>query len=432
MILPILALSQQSQTRLYSMEECINTALKKNNSLKASEAKLLNSEAKYSESKTAALPSLKLSGGYSRLSDIDPFQVTLPAPISKTMTLSPVLLNNTNVRLSLQQPIFTGSKISGSIDAADYNYQASLEDYKKDKIDLVTNVQIGYLNILKAKLVLQNIIENIQKTESHVKDIQNFLDLGQLTKNDLLKVEVQLYNLKALQVEAENMILISKLSLTNLMGIESNSGFDIKQTEIEVREINDLDFYIKTAISNRSELKAFDKRIKMAEAGKSIANSNWYPQIYLNANYTYANPNQRLMPAQDKFVDTWDFGITFSFDIWNWGATTHKVEQAESQYKELKSNLDSFQDYIILEVNQLFLNLKQIKEALVYQKKAAEQAGENYKISKEKFEKGFLSSSELLDAETSLYIAKNNFINGIVDYNIIAAKLDKAAGSVKF
>lgn len=431
-ILPLISLSQVSQNNSYSLEECVKIGLKNNNSLKASEARLQNSESKYNESKTSALPSLKLLGSYSRLSDIDPFQVTLPAPISKTLTLSPVLLNNTNVRLNLQQPIFTGSKISGSIDAAEFNYQSVNEDYLKDRNELVANIKIGYFNIIKAENILENINENIQMSESHIKDIKNFLDLGQVTKNDLLKVEIQLYNLKSSQVEAENLVTLSKLNLSNLMGTELNSGFEITRNEPATEEIKNMDYYIKEALLNRNDLKSLDKKIKMAESGINVANSNWFPQVYFNANYTYANPNQRIMPAQDKFVDTWDVGVTLSFDIWNWGANSHKVEQAESQYKEIKSSFDSYKDLIVLEVNQIFLNIKQIKESLVFQEKAVEQAEENYRIAKEKFGKGYLSSSELLDAETALLQTKNNYINTAMDYRISIAKLDKATGLQKY
>ena len=103
-IIPILLLGQQNNKKVYSLEECINIALKQSYLLKASEARLQNTESKFYEAKTNSLPSLKFIGSYSRLSDIDPFQVTLPAPISKTMTISPVLLDNTNLRLNLQQP----------------------------------------------------------------------------------------------------------------------------------------------------------------------------------------------------------------------------------------------------------------------------------------------------------------------------------------
>lgn len=429
--LPLLLFSQRGNQSKLSIDDCVNLALKQNNFLKASEAKMLNAQSKYNEAKTYALPSLKLSGSYSRLSEIEPFEVTLPAPINKTLSISPVLLNSTNLKLSLQQPIFTGSKVSGAIDAAEFGFQSTAEEFNRDKIEIITNTKIAFFNILKAEKVRQNISENIEKTNSHIKDINNFLSLGQATKNDLLKIEVQLYNLKASLVEAENLVSLAKLNLKNIIG--KKEEFEILNVENDLLtiELNNLEFYIRSATSNRSELKALDKKLSAADAGIKVATSNWYPQIYLNANFLYANPNQRIMPMQDKFKETWDVGIALSFDLWNWGANSDKVDQAKAQYKEIECGLDYLKDNVTLEVTQIYFNLKQIKESIKYQSKAVEQAEENFKISKEKFEKGFLSSSELLDAETALLVSKNNYSNSMIDYMILHTKLMRASGLVQ-
>ncbi|HEY9186974.1 MAG TPA: TolC family protein [Ignavibacteria bacterium] len=430
-IIPYFLLSQNFK-KYYSINECINTALKNNYSIKIYEAKIKGNEAKYRDVMTLQYPQLKLYGSYLRLSDIDPFQVTLPSPISKTIEISPVLLNNTNFKLSLQQPIFTGGKISNSIDLAEHSYFSSLSSYNQEKNDLITNIKIGYYNILKAIKLLENVKENIIRTENHIKDLKHFLELGQITKNELLKVEVQLYNLKSKEVETNNILSLSKMSLNNLMGKDVNEEFDIDTTITDNIEINDLQFYLNEAIKKRPEISMINESIKIAEYNKQITLSNWFPQLYLNANYYYANPNQRIMPNKNKFIDTWDVGISLSFDLWNWGSTSRKVEQSEAQIEEAKSNLSLYTNMVLLEVRQSYLNIIQLKEELIHLNKSYEAAEENYRICKDKFQKGYLSSTELLDAEVALLTSKNNYINGLIDYNIAFFKLEKACGNINY
>jgi len=430
-IIPYLLLSQNNK-KFYSINECINIALKNNYSIKISEAKIKGNEAKYKDLKTLQLPQLKLYGNYYRLSEIDPFQITLPSPISKTIEISPVLLNSTNLKLSLQQPIFTGGKISNSIDLAEHSYFSSLFSYNQEKNELITNIKIGYYNIIKAYKLLDNIKENIIKTENHIKDLKHFYELGQITKNELLKVEVQLYNLKSKEIEMNNILSLSKMNLNNLMGKDVIEEFDIDTTISASIKINDLQYYLNEAIKKRPEINMISENIKIAEYNKQIALSNWFPQLYLNANYYYANPNQRIMPNKNKFIDTWDVGISISFDLWNWGSTSRKIEQSEAQIDEAKSNLSLYTNLVLLEVNQSYLNIIQLKEELIHLNKSYEAAEENYRICKDKFEKGYLSSTELLDAEVALLTSKNNLTNGIIDYNIAIFKLEKACAIINY
>jgi len=430
-IIPYLLLSQNNK-KFYSINECINIALKNNYSIKISEAKIKGNEAKYKDLKTLQLPQLKLYGNYYRLSEIDPFQITLPSPISKTIEISPVLLNSTNLKLSLQQPIFTGGKISNSIDLAEHSYFSSLFSYNQEKNELITNIKIGYYNIIKAYKLLDNIKENIIKTENHIKDLKHFYELGQITKNELLKVEVQLYNLKSKEIEMNNILSLSKMNLNNLMGKDVIEEFDIDTTISASIKINDLQYYLNEAIKKRPEINMISENIKIAEYNKQIAFSNWFPQLYLNANYYYANPNQRIMPNKNKFIDTWDVGISISFDLWNWGSTSRKIEQSEAQIDEAKSNLSLYTNLVLLEVNQSYLNIIQLKEELIHLNKSYEAAEENYRICKDKFEKGYLSSTELLDAEVALLTSKNNLTNGIIDYNIAIFKLEKACAIINY
>jgi outer membrane protein TolC len=431
LILPCFVFSQNERQKLYSLEECINIALSNNSNLAIFNERSKSAEAKYKEARTLSLPNLKFMGNYSRLSDIDPFNITLPPPISQTIELFPILLNNTNLRLNLMQPIFTGSKLSGSIDVADFSNQAAIEDYKKQRLDLITDIKICYFNIIKTVQLNRNVRENIYRIESHINDAKNMLELKQITTNDFLKIEVQYYKLKSVLVETENMVSLNKLKLCNLMGVELNYNFDIAPLSFDEIEIEPLNEYLKSAISNRNDLKSIESRVKIAEKGISIANSNWYPQVYLNANYHYANPNSRLMPPTDKFKESWDVGVSVSFDIWNWGATSDKVEQAKAQQKEAELIFNSLKDLITLDVNRIYLNIMQMKESLVFQRRAVEQAEEDFRISKEKFEKGYLSSSDLLDSETSLYEATAAYINTQMDYNIAIATLENVSAIIK-
>jgi outer membrane protein len=100
------------QTQKLTLQESIELGLQNSKDLKISQSKLKSSDAKVSEVNSMFLPQLKLMANYTRLSDnVPPFEVTTPfSPVP--IKISDPVQDNYNLRLSLQQPLFTGFNFS--------------------------------------------------------------------------------------------------------------------------------------------------------------------------------------------------------------------------------------------------------------------------------------------------------------------------------
>jgi outer membrane protein len=431
-ILPLILYSGYCQgTQVLSLDDCIKLGLEQNKTLKISKSKVESADAKSSEVDAAMLPSLKLTGVYTRLSEVEPFKVSIPNGSGgyNEMAISPVVLNNYQFKLTLQQPLFTGSRLSGNSDLMDYNAQASREDLKKDEAQLIFDIKNAFWSHFNALQLVKTVNENIGQVEGHLKDIESFYNLNSATENDVLKVKVQLSNLKLLRVDAENAVQITRMALNNIIGLPTLQNTSIPaNVEEESEVIPSLDPLIRQAYGSRPELKGMEYRIKSSESGVSMANAGWYPQVNLAGNYYYSRPNSRIMPTKDEFRGTWDLGLNFSFDVWNWLTTSHQVEQAKAMLEQTKYSAELIRDGVNLEVSQSYLSLVKAKEKIGYAKENREQAQENYRVTNEKFKAGMVLNSELVDAESALLIANINYISSIVEYKLATAKLEKAIG----
>jgi len=424
-ILFIIGKSDAQQSVSLTIEQAIAFGLGNSKSLHSSLMKVEYSDAKSSETRTLLYPSLKIGGSYSRLSEVPPFQI-------QGKTVSPSVFDNYNMRLTLQQPLFTGLRLINSSKAASYSAQASEQDYQKDKTDLIYNVTNTYWSLFKASEFKKVVDENVEQVKAHIRDVQNFFNQGIVTKNEVLKVEVQLSNVQVLQIDAKNNVQLAEIGLNSLIGLPLETKVDLtskaEQTDKQYDNVNTL---VQKAIDNRPDIKSMELRVKAGEAGVSIARAGWFPQIYLIGNYVYARPNQRIFPTQDKFKDTWDVSVSASFDIWNWGTTIHQTDEARAQLAQTKDGLGLLRDGITLEVTQSYLNFNQSKERIAVAEKGVSQAEENYRITDEKFKAGLALNSDLLDAEAALMQVKFNYIQSLVDFELADARLQKALGQGK-
>jgi outer membrane protein TolC len=432
----MIASAPAQQKLSLTVEKCIELGLENSKALHSSLMKVQAADAKIGEANAARLPSLKFNGGYTRLSDVPAFEVSLPfqlpPPAPSSFVLSPTILNNYNLRLTLQQALFTGFRLESSKDLAEYTAEATQYDYNKDKSDVIFNIRSTYWTLFKAIEFKKVIDENVGQVKAHLKDVQSLLEQGMATNNDVLKVQVQLSDVQLRQIDAKNAVRLATISLNNLLGlpliteIELESG--IKHQPKEFVPLAEWDALVQKAVENRPEVKGMEYRVKAGESGVTLAKSGWFPQVFLVGNYNYARPNQRILPTQDTFKDTWDISVSVSYDIWNWGTTIRQTEQAQSQLAQAQDALGQIKDGIAVEVTQSYLNVLQAKEKIAVAEQGVKQAEENYRITNEKFKEGLALNSDLLDAEVALLQAKTNYTQALVDYELSTARLQKAIG----
>jgi len=436
--LPAMAQQKLSLT----INQAIETGIQNSKALRTSQFKVDAADARASEMNTLRLPSLKVNGSYTRLSAVDPTIIPFPAsgivddPATGHVTLIPTLyqfganlVNSYGVKATLQQPLFTGGKISGASNAADYLSDATKEDYKKDKADILYTIKAAYWNLYRANEFKRFVDENVNQIKSHAKDAENLMKQGMLTSNDLMKVQVQLSDALVRQIDATNGVKMAMYALNNTLGLPLETVIELTSTiQIGDRAWDPADQLVEQALTKRPDVLGMNARVEAGASGLTSARGGWWPQIYLIGNYNYMRPNPRIFPTVDEFDKTWDVTLSVSFDIWNWWQTGYQANQAQAQLAQAQEGLSMIKDGVMLEVTQSYLGVNQAKERKTVSEEGVKQAEENYRVMDDKYKLGMTQNSELLDAEVMLLQAKLNLTQSLVDYELSMARLSKAIG----
>lgn len=427
-IIFLIALNHNVNAQELTLQQSIQLGLRNSKELSISKSKLVFAEEKISEIHSQMLPQLKLSAAYTRFSDIPPFQISVPF-LQNPITISEPVLNSYQLKLSLQQPLFTGLRLSSSKSAAEYNYEAANFEYDANTNEYAYKIQEAFWNFYNAQKVVEFVTEQLQSLNNNVSDTKNFLENGLVSLNDLLKLQVQQSNTELKLLEAKNLLQIAKLNFNRVVGLPLNTETKIVTESLseEVLTFN-ADSVLREAKLNRNELKSLDRKILASDENITAANSTWFPNVFLFGNFYYSNPNQRIFPQKNQFDDSWDVGIALNWDIWDWGLTSSKSSQAQQlkiQTEVAKSQLD---EAIEIEAYQAYLNYIKSNDKIKVSEKAVEQAKENYRITREKYDVQLATSSELIDANVYLLQAQTNFVNAQVELKLAKSKLEKAMG----
>lgn len=419
------------QSKKLTLAESIELGLQNSKDLKISQSKMKGSDAKVSEISSMFLPQIKLFANYTRLSDNVPaFEVITPSsPIP--FVISDAIFNHYTTRLSFQQPLFTGFKLSSSKKAAEYNYDAAKSEYSKEKNDAAFSIHYEFWNYYRAMQVRDLIFNSLNQIEKHLIDTKNFLDNGLATQNDYLKLQVQYSNTKLLLIEAENNMNVARAVFNKALNLPLESPTEIYTEDIKIESVNlNVEDLINEAKENRDEIESLTFKLNAANENISSERSGWYPNIYLAGGIDYSNPNYRFQPLVDEFNYNWDVRVTLNWDIWDWGSTSSKTTQAEELAVQTQTSLEKLNDIIEVEVYQNYLGVIKSQEKVDVSKLSLEQASENYRITSEKYDVQLVTSTDLIDAEVSELQAATNFKTSLVEYQIASTRLDKSLGRI--
>jgi len=438
LILLVVPPAVRAQRKPLSLDEAIAAGLEASPALHASRMKAESSSARTRELAAGRLPSFKLGAGYTRLSEVPPFEVTLPIS-PNPIVVSQNYFNNWNMRLSVQQPLFTGFRLEAGTESARMLERSAGFDLAKDRSEFVFAVKTAYWGLARAREFESVVGETIRQVQEHLKDVRAFFDQGLLTKDEVLRAEIQLSTTELMAIDTRNAVEIARTSLNNLLGFPIDTDVELTSSAEslasrapaadETGEAAAARSLLDAALTGRPELKSAEFRIKASEAGLKAARAGWYPQVSFAGNAYYIRPNPRLMPAQDRFYGTWDVGIAISFDLWNWGQTKSQAEQAKAQLAQARDARKLLEDQAVLDVTQSRLALAQARDKIKVAGEAVGQADENLRMVTERFRQGVALNADVLDAEVFLLQAKMSRTQAAIDLVLAQARLEKALGN---
>lgn len=410
-----------------SLDEAIELSLKNSKQLKVNQAKIEEASAAVKEAVQKKLPDVSLSGAYMRLSSahIDlkskdgnsggGSQSEMPKPSQAMYGI-----------LNASLPIYAGGRIRYGIEASKFLEKAAQLDADNEKEEVIGNTIEAYINLYKAKAFVSLVKQNLVEAQDRVKHFTNLEKNGLLARNDLLKAELQSSNVELSLLDAENNWQLANISMDLLLGLPETIEL-LPDSTLFDQNINpkSLEDYVQLAYTNRKDAAALGYRKKAAESGVKATKGEYYPGLSLTGGYIAAD-----IPKVLSITNTMNAGVGVSYNIGSLWKTKAKVQQKEAQVKQLSINESVLSDNIRLEVSKAYLDwLSQKKKIEVYAK-AQEQANENYRIVKNKYDNNLATTTELLDADVAGLQSRLNYVFSKADAIVVYNKLLKAAGLI--
>lgn len=433
-------LAQEGKQYGLSLPECEKLALQNNLSIKSAQLGLEVAKAKKSQASHAKiLPKFDLRNIWGPIPRargiVNPETGFVTSPDTAT-SIPKDLRYFTDLDIELLQPIFTFGKLSSAVEAADFGVQADQANLEKSHEEVRLQVRQLYWALVLANELL-NVVKDAQEEISKAENkIEEKLDEGseEVTQNDLFKVQIYRYDIDKRYREALSKIDLTKSALNATLGLPTDSDLAIATEYLEPIETNldTLTVYVDIALQDRPELTQLRAGVNARQALVGVSKSDYFPQFFLGGQLKYNFAKDRYDPNNPFLYNPTNYfrpgvviGANMNLNFWQ---TRDKVRIAQAEYLKLKQQQQEAINGVKLDVQKIYLELKQSETNMDKSSKALK-ASENWLRSESmSYDLGVGDVKELIDAYKANGAMKAEHFQNIFDYNVNIAKLSKAIG----
>ncbi|MBP1223775.1 TolC family protein [Flavobacterium sp. 1355] len=394
----ISSIEAQEKTSL-TLDEAVKMAWEKSNEVTLANTKVNSKKYELQTVKNNQYPDLKIQGQYQRLGKASIDMHNDEASSEPTASPDRAMFGMANLSL----PIFSGFKIQSSIDAYDNLYEAESANAAKTKEDVALRVITYYTALYEAQKTLDLLNENQKQAKQRVTDFTELEKNGIIPRNDLLKAQLLVSKTQLSIDEANNNINNINFYLVTLLKLDPSVKIEVNEDDFFSLKTSNAPTSDAIALENRKDLEALRFQQKASEANIKVAKAGYYPSLALLGGYTALDLKDFITVKYAM-----NFGVGLTYDLSGILKNNAHVREAESRALEVKNTEAIMTDRIKVEVQKSIedYNLA-INQSVVYDE-ALQQAAENYRLVKDKFDNGLSDTNDLVEADVEHLNAKIN------------------------
>ena len=412
-------MQQQSQTQIsgkLSLQDCLKLTVVNNKTLQHVVEERQFARGNEMVSNSAILPSVSVSGDYTRLDEV---------PSIAGFTIGDV--DNYSTSLRVTQPIFAGGAISATINAGRLFSLLTDQVVRAATQDAIYSAQRAYYDVLLSRHLYQISADAVRSAQAHLDDVQQKRQAGVASDFDVLRAEVELSNFKADLIQNKNAINMSKTQLLKIMGISQDSNFVLSDA-LNYAPLNmSMEQAVEVAYRNRPDLYERQFDIKYQEQLLRIAKSRYWPTVSSFLDNSWSKPD----PHDSQQIDwghAWQGGVMVTLPLFDGFSREGEIIQQKARLRQSQIGLIDAEETTLFELTKALLSIEDTDEFVQSQQLNLNRAEEGNRLAVVGYREGVNTQVEVIDAESALTKAKSLYYQAIYSHMIAKLDLLKAMG----
>ncbi|MDO5970751.1 TolC family protein [Flavivirga aquimarina] len=324
--------------------------------------------------------------------------------------------NATPISVGLIQPLMAFNEFKWQHKIAPLEYEKAKQDfiYEMQAINLKT-VNLFFSWALASKK-LEIAQENKVSSEKLFKIGKQRYDIGSIEKDDLLNLELDVYNANTKLTQNEQVLEKAEAELILFLRVDLPSKMVPELPELISNLQINVDDAIRYANTNNPDILNLKlRKVKaLRDLDQAIKNNRF--DLFVTASYGLNQQGNTFNAVYGNFLEQEMVAIQLNIPILDWGERKGNIKTAKMNKEvidiELQQDEDTYKQNITIKVNDFNLQ----RELVLGTLRTSEISKESYKITEKRFLSGQVDLLNLSSSRQAWQLATENYIQSLQSY----------------
>lgn len=405
--------SEESTGKTLDLDDAIAIALDLNPTKKASQQGIFIAENEVVAAYSAYYPDIDFIGSYTRFRErifLPAFNLPFPTPILTNPIVGPT--NDWNIRVEGSYIIYDAGDRLAKLRASRSNTQIAKEENDKIAQEIILNVSIAYYNTLSDIDLYDVALENLARSEDHLRIVQERYNVGDVPMADLFRMQTEVAQSRQTVTQTRSLVRISKGNLNVTMGLPPNVEYDLRRIPIHPVDPNTLSVSdsFDNALKFRPEIRSQYYRVDVKYNGIDQARSAFGPKVL--ATGKVGRRDTDFFPGDTE----WAIGVGVTIPLCKGFRDIANYRKAQGEYYQEIAGYNSVSLSVRQDVWNAYSRILESTEAIHTAKAQVADASESMRLAKERYAVGSAILTDLLDAQTALLQAQATYVGAFNNY----------------
>lgn len=423
--------SYAQQDSIYTLKQCIETAIGNNLSLQQKGLEREKKQYDIMANRAKLLPVIKAYGNFTNQVDKST-SLSLSNPLGghpvegQNYNESRGMRYNTNGGLQLNMPLYNHTLYT-SIHIAKQMEDISRMAYDKAVEDLtVTTAEVYYS--AQTSLEQQALVEENVRRLSELRDITLAgYENGIAMEVDVNRVDVNLENMKVQLANTQSVHEQQLNLLKYIMGIPAETAFSVVRPDMEGER---KPLSMQGLSEDLYELRIVEAQQQTLAMQRKIISQGYLPTLSLVGQLGYTNYSEhfdRIFHASDtkKWYHSFYWGLSLNIPIFDGLEKTAKLRKNKVEQMQKQTELSDLKQKLATDYANGMNQCENNHRNYLKQKDNYRLAEKVYEVTLDQYREGVTSMTALLQDELSMSSALNNYLNAYHSYKLSELKLLK-------
>ncbi len=348
-------------------------------------------------------------------------------------TLSGVFVPNDGVHVYSNYAVVHGDVFAPG-KRADYQRAIAAESAARARTEiaargLAATVVQNYYGLLASQRKYSNAQQSLAEARQFA-DITRKLEAGgEAAHSDVIKAEIQLQQRERDEQDARITVERSRIGFGVLLFADYTQDFSVEDNLLTAPPLPSFPEIQEMAGRNNPDIRAAQATVRQQQFELTSARAAYFPT--LSFDYFYGiDANQYAIWNKEHQRNLGSVAQgTLNIPVWNWGAMRSKVRQSELRLQQARLDLSLAQRTLLASLNSFYLEAQVASAQVDSLRRSMDLSAESLRLTLLRYQAGEVTVLEVVDAHSTLALARNAYDDGLVRYRVALANLQTLTGA---